>query len=275
MSAIIERNRVTIMGEGEKTILLAHGLGCNQKMWKYITPHLQQKYRLILFDHVGSGESDLSAYYSEKYQSLEGYASDVLEIIEALKLEDVIFVGHSISAMIGMLAAIEKPQYFQSLVMIGPSPCYLNEPDGYQGGFDRQDILELLDMMEMNFTGWASYMAPIGMAAEPVSDLTRHLEEAFVSSNPRIAREFAEVTFFSDYREQLPLLRVPTLILQCAEDSIVPIEVGHYLHEHIENSELRVLPIKGHYPHISHPIMTVQETLSYLQQQEQSIKGEG
>lgn len=263
LSAVVERNRVNVVGDGEQTIVLAHGLGCNQEMWQYLTPLLKKSYRLVLFDHVGSGESDLSAYSSEKYSTLQGYAADLLEIIEDLQLQDIIFVGHSISSMIGLLAAIDKPQLFKELVMIGPSPCYLNESD-YQGGFERQDIYELLDMMEMNFAGWASYMAPIGMAAEHAPHLTKELEQAFISTDARIAREFAEVTFFSDYRAQLPLLQVPTLILQCAEDSIVPIEVGYYLHKHLANSKLVVLPVKGHYPHISQPDETAQEILAYI-----------
>lgn len=273
MSTVVERNRVTIMGQGEQTLVLAHGLGCNQEMWQYITPFLKESYRLISFDHVGSGQSDITAYRSEKYCTLQGYATDLVEIIEELELKDIIFVGHSISSMIGLLAAIDKPQLFKSLIMIGPSPCYVNE-ETYHGGFERSDISELLDMMEMNFAGWASYMAPIGMATDHAPHLTQELETAFVSTNARIAREFAEVTFLSDYRAQLPLLQVPALILQCAEDSIVPIEVGHYLHQHLTNSELVVLPVKGHYPHISQPTETVTEMVAYIEKMSVLVKGE-
>ncbi|GEK33709.1 alpha/beta fold hydrolase [Kurthia sibirica] len=263
MVNIIERNNVQMIGDGQQTILCAHGFGCEQSMWKYITPNFQDDYRIVLFDYVGAGKSDISAYDSSKYNSLHGYKEDVIDVIEALDLENIIFFGHSISSMVGMLAAIEHPEYFQKLIMIGPSPCYINEKDGYQGGFEKSDVYDLLEMMEMNFSGWASYMAPVGMGdAKP--QLTAELEDTFVSTNPRIAREFAEVTFFSDYRNLVNKLTTPTLILQCSEDSIVPIHVGQYLHDRMQNSELVVLDARGHYPHISHPVETTTIIQNYL-----------
>ena len=266
MNHVVKRNCVNVYGDGQQTLLFAHGFGCDQSMWQYILPAFISDYRVVTFDYVGSGRSDLAAYDNEKYSTLHGYAQDVLDIIEAMQLENIIFVGHSVSSMIGMLAAIEKPEYFQKLIMIGPSPCYVNDLDGYNGGFDRSDIIDLLEMMEMNFQGWASYMAPLGMGQAKEVDLTKQLETSFVSTNPHVARQFAEVTFFSDYRSSLPLLSVPALIIQCSEDSIVPIEVGSYLHEHLKYSTLQMIDTKGHYPHISHPTETTSIIMEYLTQ---------
>lgn len=261
MTQILQRNAVTLLGKGEQTIVFAHGLSCNQNMWQYISPHFIDRYQLVLFDHVGSGKSDLNAYDTEKYSTLTGYAQDVIELLEHLQAGPVIFVGHSISSMIGMLAAIERPDLFASIIMIGPSPCYVNDGD-YLGGFEEHEIHELLDLMEMNFAGWASYLAPLVIDHVQQPHLKDELEGLFVSSNPRIAREFAEVTFFSDYRARLHELTTRTLIIQCAEDSIVPLNVGHYLATHIPMNELVVMAAKGHYPHISHP----EETILHIEQ---------
>ncbi|TSI07388.1 alpha/beta fold hydrolase [Lysinibacillus sp. BW-2-10] len=264
MQNVIKRNNVKVMGQGEQTILFAHGFGCDQKMWQYIASTFAMNYRVVLFDYVGSGNSDITAYESEKYSTLHGYAQDVLDIIEELNLQHVLFIGHSISSMIGMYAAIQQPQYFDKLIMIGPSPCYLNDPDGYVGGFEKEDIKEILDLMEMNFTGWASFMAPFASSQPDDATLTRQLKSDFVSTNPRVAREFAEVTFFSDCRSKLSFLKVPTLIIQCSNDSIVPIEVGEYLQKHIQNSTLLIMNAKGHYPHISQPLETIEIINDYL-----------
>lgn len=267
MSTVTKRNNVTIAGKGEKTIMLAHGFGCDQSMWRYIVPLLEEDYRLVLFDYVGAGESDFKAYESAKYNTLHGYVQDVLDIIDELQLKNVFFIGHSISAMIGMLASIEQPVCFEKLVMIGPSARYLNDSDGYYGGFEKSDITELLDMMEMNFTGWASYMAPMVMDGSQNPQLTKELEERFVSTAPWIAREFAEVTFFSDHRASLPKANIPTLIIQCSNDSIVPIEAGEYLHTHLQNSTFYLMEAKGHYPHISQPEKTGEIIREFLQAQ--------
>ncbi|MFK5707077.1 alpha/beta fold hydrolase [Lysinibacillus boronitolerans] len=263
MENIVVRNNVTILGQGDQPLIFAHGFGCDQNMWRFITPAFMDKYQIILFDYVGSGNSDINAYSSEKYQSLQGYVQDLLDIIETLSLQKSIFVGHSISAMIGLLASIQHPDYFKKLIMIGPSPCYLND-DGYRGGFERSDIAELLDMMEMNFTGWASYMAPIAMSNPEQPALTQELKQTFIAADPIIAKEFAEVTFLSDHRSELPKVSVPSLIIQCSEDSIVPIGVGDYLHQHLKNSTLQLLEAKGHYPHISHPNETIQCIADFL-----------
>lgn len=258
------RNNVKVIGEGEHTIVFAHGFGCDQSMWQYITPSFAQKYRMVLFDYVGSGNSDLTAYTSEKYGSFQGYVQDALDVIESLKLSNVIFIGHSVSSMIGMLASIERPDLFDKLIMIGPSPRYLNEGDTYIGGFEKSDITELLDMMEMNFAGWASFLAPLAMNNPEMPLLTKDLERSFISADPIIMRQFAEVTFLSDHRESLAKATVPTLIMQCSDDSIVPIQVGEYLHKHLNNSTFRLMEAKGHYPHISHPEETITLINEYL-----------
>ncbi|GGD78191.1 alpha/beta fold hydrolase [Paenibacillus nasutitermitis] len=264
MNNIDVRNNVSVIGNGERTLVFAHGFGCDQSMWKYITPSFEEKYRIVLFDYVGSGHSDLKAYQTEKYDSLQGYVQDVLDIIETHELKNIIFIGHSISSMIGMLASIERPEYFDRLIMIGPSPCYLNTDD-YHGGFDKSDITELLDMMEMNFAGWASFMAPLAMNNPELPQLSKELERSFISADPVIAREFAEVTFLSDHRKDLSQATVPTLILQCSDDSIVPLEAGEYLHRHLRNSTFQLMEAKGHYPHISHPGETIGFIQDYLQ----------
>jgi sigma-B regulation protein RsbQ len=265
MNDVRVRNKVKVIGEGGQTIVLAHGFGCDQSMWQFITPAFEQKYRLVLFDYVGSGNSDLSAYSTERYGNFRGYVQDLLDVIELLQLTDIIFIGHSVSSMIGMLASIERPNLFAKMVMIGPSPRYLNDDDGYIGGFEKSDITELLEMMEMNFSGWASFMAPLAMKNPEQPQLSQDLERSFISADPVITREFAEVTFLSDHRQSLADATVPTLILQCSDDSIVPIQVGEYLHKHLKNSEFRLLKAKGHYPHISHPEETATLINEYLQ----------
>lgn len=265
MNEVAARNNVKVFGEGERTLLFAHGFGCDQSMWRFIVPAFEGRYKIVLFDYVGSGRSDLGAYRGDKYRTLRGYVQDVLDIIDSCNLGKIVFVGHSVSSMIGMLASIERPECFERLVMIGPSPCYLNEPGRYNGGFDKSDIAELLRMMEMNFAGWASYMAPIAMNNPERPALSQELERSFAATDPAIARAFAEATFYSDHREDLAKATVPALILQCSDDSIVPVEVGEYLHRHLRRSTLRFMAAKGHYPHISHPEETISLIQEYLQ----------
>lgn len=265
MDDVARRNNVTVIGEGAQTIMFAHGFGCDQNMWRFVTPSFEQRYRLLLFDYVGSGGSDLGAYTSQRYRDLHGYVQDVLDIIDAYSLRNIIFIGHSVSSMIGMLASVERPEAFAKLIMIGPSPCYLNDGERYTGGFERSDIMELLEMMEMNFAGWAGFMAPLAMNNPEAPALSKELERSFISADPCIAREFAEATFFSDHRDDLGNSTVPALILQCSDDSIVPIGVGRYLHEHLAGSTLRLMEARGHYPHISHPEETIKLINEYLQ----------
>ncbi|PWW05095.1 sigma-B regulation protein RsbQ [Paenibacillus cellulosilyticus] len=259
---ILERNNVKIFGQGSRPMILAHGFGCDQGMWRHIVPHFERDYRIVLFDYVGSGASQLHHYNPIKYNHLSGYAQDVLEIMDELDLKDAVFVGHSVSSMIGLLAANQESQRFGDFVMIGPSPRYINDLPDYYGGFDRTDIDELLNMMQMNFYGWASYLAPIVMNNTERKELSDELEKTFCSRDPLIARQFAETTFLSDCRGELKHCSIPTLILQCSDDSIAPIEVGNYLHAHLQGSTLRLMNAKGHYPQLSHP----EETASFIQQ---------
>ena len=262
-SLITRRNNVRVFGNGTRPMLFAHGFGCDQNMWRFITPAFANDFKLVLFDYVGAGKSDIAAYNPARYSSLNGYAQDVLEICEELQLEDVIFVGHSVSSMIGLLAAIEKPNYFSRIIMVGPSPSYIN--DGvYRGGFERKDIEELLETMEKNYIGWANFLAPAIMANVDKPQLGQELIESFCSTDPVIARQFAEATFFSDNRLDLRHNKIPTLVLQCIEDIIAPLEVGEYLQTHLPASTLRVMKATGHCPHMSHPEETVRLMKEYL-----------
>jgi sigma-B regulation protein RsbQ len=260
---ILERNHVTIKGKGETVMLFAHGFGCDQNMWRFITPAFEDEYRIVLFDYVGAGKSKISSYRRERYQSLYGYAQDVLDICETLNLEKVIFVGHSVSSMIGVLAAIQAPRYFRHLIMVGPSACYINE-EGYTGGFEKKDIEGLLETMEKNYIGWANFLAPniMGNASRP--ELGTELAESFCSTDPVIARQFAEATFFSDNRADLSKLTIPSLLLQCSADIIAPLEVGDYLARHLRRSTLKVMKATGHCPHLSEPAETIQLMKEYL-----------
>ncbi|NJR65711.1 MAG: alpha/beta hydrolase [Leptolyngbyaceae cyanobacterium CRU_2_3] len=261
---ILKRNNVSVFGQGTQPMLFAHGFGCDQNMWRFITPAFEEDYQIILFDYVGSGKSDLQAYGAERYGNLKGYAQDVLDICEALALTNVIFVGHSVSSVVGILSSIQSPRHFEHLIFIGPSPCYINDLPDYVGGFERKDIEDLLDIMEKNYIGWASFLAPILMKNEDQPHLTRELEESFCSTDPVIAKRFAEVTFYSDNRSDLPQVTVPSLILQCAEDTIAPVEVGDYLHRHLSKSTLKQMQATGHCPHMSHPQETIHLIQEYL-----------
>lgn len=261
---ILARNNVRVFGRGSQPMLFAHGFGCDQNMWRLVTPAFQDDYQIVLFDYVGTGHSDYHAYSAERYGDLNGYAQDVLEICAALALQQVIFVGHSVSGMIGMLAAIQEPQYFDRLILVGPSPRYINDPPAYVGGFERADIEGLLNLMEKNYLGWASFLVPVIMQNPERPELAAELEQSFCSTDPQTARQFAEVTFFSDNRPDLAQLTVPSLILQCVEDAIAPIAVGHYLHHHLAHSTLRLLQATGHCPHLSHPEETILALKDYL-----------
>jgi sigma-B regulation protein RsbQ len=246
------RNNVHVAGTGSATIVFAHGFGCDQSMWRFIAPAYEDRFRTILFDLVGSGRSDLSAYDRSKYATLHGYADDLLEIVEAYASGPVIHVGHSVSAMIGMLATIKAPQRFAAQVMVGPSPSFINDGD-YVGGFNREDIHALLDTMEDNFIAWSEKIAPMIMGAPNQPQLGKELTASFCRNDPAIARHFARVTFLADHRADLPLSTVPALILECSDDLIVPREVGGYLLQHLRHSTLRTIDNVGHCPHLSAP----------------------
>ena len=261
---IFLRNNVRVFGKGTQPIIFAHGFGCDQNMWRFITPAFEENYQIILFDYVGFGKSDLLAYSVERYSNLNGYTQDVLDICETLNLRDAIFIGHSVSSIIGILAAIDQPERFSRLILIGPSPRYINELPDYVGGFERADIEGLFNMMEKNYIGWANFLAPAIMQNAERPELAGELEESFCSTDPLIARRFAEATFLSDNRSDLINLRTPSLIMQCSEDIIAPLEVGIYVHEHLPESVLRIMKATGHCPHLSHPDETIQIIKEYL-----------
>ena len=261
---ILKRNNVKVSGRGARPLLFAHGFGCDQNMWRFVAPAFEDDHRVVLFDYVGSGKSDPSAYDPRRYSTLGGYAQDVLDVCRALGLRDVVFVGHSVSGVVGMLASIREPQLFSRLVLVGPSPCYINDPPDYRGGFERADIEGLLELMERNYIGWANFLAPAVMKNPERPELARELEESFCSTDPRFARRFAEATFLSDNRADLPRVRVPSLIMQCSEDAIAPAEVGDYLARHLPHSTLRVLEATGHCPQMSHPEETIRVIREYL-----------
>ena len=261
---VLSRNNVRISGAGTQPMVFAHGFGCDQNMWRLVTPAFEDDYRVVLFDYVGSGRSDLGAYDADRYGRLDGYADDVLDICHALELEDVVLVGHSVSSMVAVLAANREPERFDRLVLVGPSPRYVNDPPGYVGGFERGDIEGLLEMMDKNYIGWANFLAPAIMKNPDRPELGEELTESFCSTDPVIARRFAEATFFADNRDDLPLVRVPSLILQCSDDMIAPREVGEYVHRHLPGSTLRLMEATGHCPHMSHPEETIQAIREYL-----------
>ncbi|GAB3526369.1 alpha/beta hydrolase [Pontibacter brevis] len=260
---VLKRNNVNVSGTGEKAMVFAHGFGCDQNMWRFITPAFKNEYKIVLYDHVGAGKSDSSAYSKMKYETLQGYADDLLEIYEALELQQTIFVGHSVSSMIGALAAIKAPDRFEKLVMIGPSPCYINS-DGYKGGFSREDIEELLESLDSNYLGWSAAMAPAIMGNPDKPELGEELTNSFCQTNPDIARHFAHTTFLSDNRADIKELQTKTLILQCSQDVIAPLEVGEYVHQNIKNSQMIVLKATGHCPNLSAPEETIAAIKSFL-----------
>ena len=246
------RNNVNEFGVPDgRPILFAHGFGCSQEMWRHVAPDFED-HRVVLFDHVGAGASDLSAYDRAKYDSLHGYADDLLEIVEELDLHDVVFVGHSVGAMIGVLAATRAPSLFSDLVLVGPSPRYLND-DGYVGGFGQADIDTLLESLDANYLGWSSEMSPVIMGNPTRPELGAELTDSFCRTDPAIARHFAAVTFLSDNRRDLPHVTTATLVVQCSDDAIAPLCVGTYMHEQIAGSELVLLDATGHCPNLSAP----------------------
>ena len=255
----LRRNNVTVHGNPEgRAMMFAHGFGCDQAVWRLVAPAFAETHRLILFDHVGSGGSDATAYHPGKYDSLDGYAEDVLEIMDALDLEDVVFVGHSVSAMIGVLAANRAPARFGALVLVSPSPRFVNDAE-YIGGFELADIMALLDSLDANYFGWSQEFAPIIMGTPGRPELGATLADSFCRVDPAIARHFARVTFLSDNRGDLPFVSVPTLVLQCRVDAIAPLAVGDFFHASIPGSRLSVLAATGHVPILSAPDAVVAE----------------
>ncbi|HEX8394439.1 MAG TPA: alpha/beta hydrolase [Longimicrobium sp.] len=258
------RNNVLVAGRGTRPMVFAHGFGCDQNMWRAVTPAFEDDYQVVTFDYVGSGRSDVAAYSADRYGSLNGYAQDLLDVCHALELRDVILVGHSVSSMVGVLASIREPGLFSRLVMVAPSPRYINDEPDYVGGFERRDIEGLIEMMSQNHHGWANFLAPVVMRNEDRPGLAEELEASFCAADPEITRRFAEVTFYSDNRADLPHVTVPSLLLQCSDDLVAPAEVGDFLHRSLAGSTLVHLKATGHCPHMSHPEETVAAIRAYL-----------
>ena len=261
---VFARNRVTLRGRGTQPMLFAHGFGCDQNMWRLLTPAFEDDYRIVLFDYAGHGTSDRAAYDPKRYVTLDGFAQDILDVVRALDLRDVILVGHSVSSIIGVLAINQEPDRFERLIMVGPSPRYVNDPPGYHGGFERADIEGLLDLMDKNYIGWAGTLAPMVMQNGDRPELVVELDESFCSTDPVIARQFAKATFLGDNRADLARLPVPSLVLQCSNDAVAPREVGEYVARETPGSTFRQLAATGHCPHLSHPEETIDAIRDYL-----------
>jgi sigma-B regulation protein RsbQ len=245
-------------------MVFVHGFGCDQTLWRFVAPAFEFDHRVVTFDYVGAGRSDRRAYDAERYSTLDGYAADVLDIVRALDLRDVVLVAHSVSAIVAILAAIAEPDRFSRLILVSPSPRYLDDPPEYRGGFSRADIDGLLRMMDANATGWAAVLAPVVMANPDRPELARDLESTFCSIDPVMARQFAEVTFLADNRADLARVTTPSLIIQVTHDAVAPTEVGSYMHRHLANSTLQLVEATGHCPHVSHPTETIAAIREYL-----------
>ena len=259
----VARNHVQIAGEGPRTMVFAHGFGCDQNMWRFVAPAFEHDFKTVLFDHVGAGQSDLAAYDAKKYSSLSGYADDLVEICRELGLTGAVFVGHSVSAMIGILASLKAPHLFESLVLVGPSPRYIDD-GAYVGGFSASQIDELLESLDDNHLGWSAAMAPAIMGNADRPELADELANSFCRTDPEIAKAFARVTFTSDNRADLSRVTARTLILQCRDDIIASEVVGQYVHEHVPGSQMVVLDASGHCPNLSAPEAVVSAIRKFI-----------
>jgi sigma-B regulation protein RsbQ len=261
---VVSKLNVVASGpEDGQPMLFAHGFGCDQNMWRLVAPAFADEFRVILFDHVGAGGSDPTAYDPRRYDSLDGYAADVVEIVRALDLRDVVFVGHSVSSMIGVLAQAAEPERFASLVLVGPSPRYIDD-EAYRGGFGEADIVEMLESLDSNYLGWSAAMAPAIMNNPDRPELGEELTTSFCRMDPAIASQFARVTFLSDNRPDLADVTVPTLVLQCTDDLIAPVEVGTYVRDAIPGSRLAMLEATGHCPQLSAPEETIRAISAFV-----------
>ena len=265
ISTVLARNNVKVITGAGPVLLYAHGFGCNQNMWDRVTPAFESSHQQVLFDYVGSGRSDITAFDPDKYASLSGYAQDVLDVCDALDLTcGVTFIGHSVSCNIGLLASIARPGLFSKLVLIGPNPCFVNHAPEYVGGFETEDLEGLLSLMDQNYIGWANYLAPIVSAKGASGAVTAQLSDSFCSTDPQAAKVFARATFFSDNRADLPKVTAPCLILQHRTDTLAPISVGEYMHAHLDGSTLKVLEVQGHCSHMSEPELVIAAMREYL-----------
>ena len=260
---LLQRHNVTTCGSGKTPMVFAHGFGCDQNMWRFMVPAFEDTHRVIMFDHVGHGRSDWAAYDPARHAGLDGYADDVVALCRELVVRNGVFVGHSVSAMIGVLAHLKAPELFDRLVLVGPSPRYI-DADGYRGGFTAQQIEELLQLLDSNYMGWSHSMAPVIMGNPDRPELGDELTNSFCRTDPEIAKAFARVTFLSDNRDDLPKVRARTLVLQCSEDVIAPQEVGEFVHRSIPDSELVLMRATGHCPNLSAPEETIEAIRSFL-----------
>lgn len=261
---VLTRNNVRVVGNPDgPAMVLAHGFGCDQGMWRYVVPAFEATHRVVLFDHVGAGGSDPSAFDPVRHASLQGYADDVVEILEAAGTGPAVLVGHSVSAMIGVLAARERPELVDSLVLVSPSPRYIDDV-GYTGGFSQEEIDELLETMDDNYLGWSASIAPVIMGRPDRPELGEELTSSFCRTDPAIARHFARTTFLSDNRTDLADVGTRSLVLQCRQDAIAPVEVGTYVHEQLADSRLVVLDAVGHCPNLSAPDQLVAAIAAFL-----------
>lgn len=261
--SVLNRNAVTVCGSGEKPMVFLHGFACDQHIWRRIYPHFEADHKIVLFDHVGSGKSDTRAYDKMRYAYLQAYADDFIEICDELNLRDIEVVAHSVGCMIAILAAKQRPELFSRLMLLGPSPCYIDQ-DGYVGGFTREGVDELLAFLEINYAGWAASLAPMVMANAERPELAEELEAQFLRNNPDILHHFAGVIFRSDHRADLAGVTTPTLIMQCSDDIVAPLEVGEFMHNALPASSLIVLATHGHYPQMSDPNEVSRALIAYV-----------
>lgn len=264
MTDILKRNNVTVQGNGSETIIFAHGFGCDKNTWRYVANAFESDYRIILFDYVGAGKSDLSQYNSKRYGTLNGYAEDILDICKALNISDATLVGHSVSCMIAVLAAIKEPSFFKKLVFVAPSPYFFKDGE-YNGGLEKKDVDALFEMMDSNYLGWSSFMAPAIMGNPDRPELGEDLANSFCATDPAIAKEFAKVTFYSDNRQYLPELKVESLTLQCAKDMLAPEHIGTYIQDNTPQNSVVNLIATGHCPHLSAPDEVVNSIKAFIQ----------
>jgi sigma-B regulation protein RsbQ len=263
-NAILKRNNIHITGEGEKTVLLAHGFGCDQNMWRFMKSELEKQFKVVLFDYVGSGQSDLASFSKERYATLDGYAKDIEEILIALDLNNVSIIGHSVSSIIAGIASTRVGDRISDITMICPSPCFLNLPPDYNGGFERDDLEELINLMDKNYIGWANYLAPLVMGAGHSSELIGELSDSFCSTDPIVAKTFAKATFFSDYRLLLKNIIKPALIFQSAKDSLASPDIGNYMADNIMNSKLELIDAEGHCLHMTDPDLIMPSLIKFI-----------
>lgn len=258
----LHRNNVSVIGTGKKTLVLAHGFGCDQTMWRLLTPLLKDQFRIVLFDYVGCGKSDPKAFRRKKYSDLNGYAEDIIDVCDALEIKDATLVGHSVSSMTGLIAAIEEPRVITKLVMVCPSPFFLNDPPHYHGGFERADLEGLIELMDQNYIGWANHLAPLVMGTSGEA-MTEELVDSFCSTDPVFAKTFAKAIFFSDCRDLLGKAKQPTLILQSTQDALASVSVGEYVHANMANSELKIVKANGHCLHMTHPVQIAPSVIQF------------